>query len=402
MKTSYKEMLGKTIETVLENGNCGLEEILVLVMESLMESERTSFLKYSRGETPLEENKRNGYYERFLDHMSGKFTLKIPRDRQGLFKPLALEIMKQDADKRNELALKLYGHGLSQRGISAVFEDIFGSSYSAQRVSDLVQEFQKEREAWQIRTLETKYHAILVDAVHINIRRDTVEKEAIYVVMGLKEDFTREIMGIYNLPQESASGWKDVFADLRKRGVNHASLFICDECSGIEKGIQCEFPNSFIQFCMVHKTRNLQKTVRSSKKAEIADDFRDLQDIDNPNHTTELFEENLKIFIEKWGKTYPSIKNMFPEHKIKYFSSYLKFPVTIRRMLYTTNWIERFNKEIRKVTKHTNSFPNPQSALNLVFMVAQNMSKTYSYPINNFKASENNMIKLLNSQTQFS
>ena len=93
---------------------------------------------------------------------------------------------------------------------------------------------------------------------------------------------------------------------------------------------------------------------------------------------------------------------MFPEHKIKHFSSYLKFPVTVRRMLYTTNWIERFNKEIRKVTKHTNSFPNPQSALNLVFMVAQNMSKTYSYPINNFKASENIMIILLNSQTQFS
>ena len=399
MKTSYKEMLGKSIETVLKNGNTCFEEVLILVIESLMEAERTSFLKYPYGEFPLKGNKRNGYYKRFIEQMTGKISLRIPRDRKGLFQPLVLELVKQDTERMNNLALKLYSNGVSQRGISEIFREIFGSSYSPQRVSSLVKEFQAEREQWQTRKLDENYYAIIVDAVHINIRRGTVAKEAIYIVMGLKENFTREILGIYNLPQESAAGWQDVFMDLRTRGINHVGIFICDECAGIEKGIMAEFPNSLIQFCLVHKNRNLQKKVRASKKEEISRDFKQVIDIENPQNTPATFEANLKLFIDKWSKSYPSIRNMFPEQKVKYFSSYLHLPITVRRMFYTTNWIERFNKEVRKITKHTNSFPNPDSALNLVFMVAINMTKTYSYPIPNFS----NVKHLMNSfltQTQ--
>lgn len=397
----YKEMLGKSIEMVMKNTKWTLEEVLVEVLESVMEVERTNFLKYERGGQPIEENKRNGHYKRMIQNMNGRFCLQIPRDRQGLFQPFMLELVKQDSQRMNEFALKLYSQGVSQRGIQDVFRSIFGSHYSPQRVSLMVQDFQKERENWQKRGLEEKYHAIIVDAVHINIRRDTVQKEALYIVMGLKEDYRRDILGIYNIPQESASGWKEVFCDLRHRGVNQVGLFLCDECAGIEKGILSEFPQSRIQFCMIHKMRNLMNKVRSDKKKEIINDFLDVLDIENPNNTKEKVENKLQLFIAKWSKLYPSIKRMFPEEKIQFYHSFLDYPVTIRRMFYTTNWIERLNKEIRKITKHTNSFPTPDSAINLTFMVVQNMMKTYSYPISSF-APVNHLMNDILSQTQFS
>lgn len=376
---SYQNLLSETITDFVINKKLSVEAIMTQVFESIMQAEREVFLQ----EAP--DNKGNGYYSRFINHFQGKLALHIPRDRQGHFHPLMLEVLHQDSARMQDLALALYSQGVSHRGVKSIFSSIFQTKISPSKVSQLVKAFEPHRMRWQTRPLEERYPVILVDALHQSVRRGSVAKEALYIVMGLKADFTREILGIYQLPQETAAGWSEVFKDLTNRGVQAVGLVLCDELSGIEQAIEKDLPHVHLQLCLVHKIRRLLLRVRHQDKAALVSDWRAVLRMEDSGHTPEQFHEKLSELIQKWQKKYPSIKNQLPESKWHYYSAYLHYPLGVRRMLYTTNWIERFNKEIRKVTRHVNSFPNADAALNLVFMVAKQMEeKTYAKPITSF------------------
>lgn len=397
VKLAYQEFLDETIKNLHQGQRLDVQTILCQVFESLMESERAVFLNESL------DNKGNGFYSRFINHLQGRFEIKIPRDRRGQFYPLTLEIIKQDSARMDQLALSLYSQGVSHRGVSHIFKDLFSSHYSPGKLSQLVKAFEPLRLSWQRRILSSHYHVILIDALYHAVRRDDVAQEATYIVMGLKEDYSREILGLYHLPRESAEGWKQVFQDLKQRGFQQVGLVLCDELSGIEVALEQYLPHRAIQCCLVHKVRRLITYVRHKDKAHLMADWHEVLDLDNPFHTPAQFQQRLTRFIDQWAKRYPSIRGSLPEYKWRYYHQYLNYPVQLRRMLYTTNWIERFNKEVRKTTQHVNSFPNPDAALNLIFMVSKQMEeKTYRIPITSFYPFKQHMEKILFglSQTQ--
>ena len=377
--TVYQTLLADTIKDIVVNKKLTMDEIMEQVMDSLMLAERDVFLANAKA------NKGNGYYPRFINSLQGKLLLQVPRDRLGDFHPLVLEIIKQDSARLQDLALTLYSQGVSHRGVKQVFESVFATQVSPSKLSQLVKAFEPHRQAWQTRPLEDSYHVILIDAIHHAVRRGTVASEAVYVVMGLKRDFTREILGLYLLPHESAAGWESVFSDLRDRGVKQVGLVLCDELSGIEHAIKSQLPHVHVQLCLVHKVRRLLLRARHQDKAALVSDWRDVLGLDEPEHNVDTFCQRMEAFIDTWATKYPGIKRQLPSHKWCYYSAYLHYPFALRRMLYTTNWVERLNKAIRKVTHHVNSFPSPDSALNLVFMVSKQMEdKTYAKPITRF------------------
>jgi len=198
----------------------------------------------------------------------------------------------------------------------------------------------------------------------MNIRRSgSIENEAVYVAMGLKLDFTKEIIVIYSIPEESANGWRSVFQDLKKRGVKQVISFTADGLTGPDTVIKEEYPNSLFQRCIVHLMRNIYKKVRISDRTEIIQDMKNIFNVANKNDTVIERMKRFDAFREKWKKSYPSIGKM--EDNEHYFT-YLLMPFQIRKLMYTTNPIERLNKEFRKVIKNKNSFPNPASALMLI------------------------------------
>lgn len=376
---SYQTLLAETIKDFVIHKKLGIEQIMVQVVESILQAEREVFLEDAQA------NKGNGFYSRYIKSFQGKLEIRVPRDRLGHFHPFMLEVIQQENSRLQELALSLYQKGVSHRGVCDIFESFFGNKISPSHLSDLVKHFEVHRLRWQERGLESHYHGLLIDALHQSIRRGSVEKEAIYVVMGLKADFTREILGIYQLPQESAAGWESVFEDLLKRGLKQVGFVLCDELSGIESAIEAKLPHQHLQLCLVHKVRNLLARVRHQDKASLASAWKEVLGLDDPLHTPEQFQKRLQIFIQQWSIKYPRFKNQLPEHKWRYLCAYLHYPQALRRMLYTTNWLERLNKEIRKVIRHVNSFPNSNAALNLVFMVTQQLQeKTYAKPITFF------------------
>jgi putative transposase len=380
------QYLSTTISEFLQaNENLDFGEIYTAVFESLMEAERKEFLKYDKGKRAQKHqmnivDKRNRYYVRSFDNFVEKLALRVPRVRLGNFKPLILEKLESNDSKINKLAFYLYVKGLSTRDINDVIEEMYGVEVSPQWVSNITIAYEQKRKQWQQREIESQYYVVFIDALNLNIRRDTVGKEAIYIVLGLRRDLRREVLGLYLIPQESAQGWQEVLEHLKERGLKRVVLFVSDDLAGLGDRIKAEFPDTVHQLCVVHKERNVLIKVRVKDKKQVAQDLKRVFDIQNPNHNQEQARHRLKEFIQKWEEIYPGINKHF-EGK-EQLLSYLKLPFPIWAMVYTTNWIERLNRSIRKVTKNKGSFPNPDSALNLVYMVIEEVEfKIYSYQI---------------------
>lgn len=356
--------LEKSIEDTLFYGKeTAIEEIMKIVFETIMKLERTEFLKNSEV-----TNKANGFYSRIARSITDHFRLRIPRDRLGLFTPVFMESLKEFDEQMQDLALKMYVKGLSTRDIEGILKDVFGKKYSAASISALTKGFEEERIKWQSRELDEEYYFVFVDALGINIRRDTVENESFYIVLGLKKDLTREVLGVYTFPTEREAGWLDVFENLQSRGVKNIGMLIGDGFKGIQNAALKKFSGIKFQRCIVHKYRNAVKHIRVSDEAEFHEDFYDVFKRGEKGYTVEKAKENLKTFVAKWQKKYSAISRQFFNRDIPHYFEYLTMPYQIQKMVYTTNWIERLNKEIRRTTRVRNSFPNEESAMNLICM----------------------------------
>ncbi len=378
----YNAFLEKSVLDLLQyKKDACVEEVLRLTFEAILKAEQKGFLGYGTGEDPIDVNKRNGYRRSaLLKGLSGMFRVNVPRDRLGLFKPVFLELLRDETEKINDLAFQMYVKGLTTKEISEIVNQIYGKKMSRGTVSNITNEVLVEIDKWKNKLLDSEYYAVFIDGLRIPLRRDTVSKECFYIVLGLKTDLTREILGIYHLPEESSCGWKDIMLDLKSRGMNKTLLFITDELKYIERAILKEYPDSRIQRCIVHKKRNILKTVRNKDKREIMQDFNEVLDINDPNHTTRKAVKKLDKFIEKWSEIYPRLNGMFIR-KQEYFN-FLKFPYAMRRMVYTNNWIEALNRQIKRTTKIRGAFPNERSAEKLVILRCMEIEENYKkYPI---------------------
>jgi len=359
----------------------GLNEVLEMFMNSLMYSERESFLKEDQG-----DNKGNGFRPGQVYGRGRQLQLRIPRDRQGQFYPVLLALLRDQDSQLHDLSFMLYSKGLTTRDIGEVLDLIYGKNYSKSTISNINTSFYGQMEDWRNRELDQEYLAVYIDAIWEKVKRDTIRSEAFYILMGLKQDFTREIIGIVNIPTESSTGWELVLNELKDRGLTKVHLFVSDGLKSLEKAVSKVFNQAVHQKCIVHLMRNILGSVRSKHKAEIVADLRVVLNPDDENYTKKKAMSNLISFADKWGKLYKHIKLLPQKEDIDYYFNYLGFDHRIRRMIYTTNWIERFNKSCRRTLKIRNSFPSPEAALALITSVAiEKGEKKYAYPIHNFK-----------------
>lgn len=380
-----KKQLQNVINDQLEQ-DAGLNELFTMMINGLMRCERQTFLSKEK----LEGNKGNGYRQATRSGIGSKLSLQIPRDRLGVFKPVIMGLLDEQEDKVKELCFELYGKGLTTRQIEEVVSNIYGCSYSKSSISRITSDFAVMVDAWLNRQLDHRYLVVYIDAIHIKVRRETVTTEAFYVLLGLKEDHTREVLGIVNIPQESASGWEEVLLDIRKRGVREVGLFVFDDLTGLDTVIGKVFARSMQQKCTIHFQRNLSKHIRRASKEEFCQQIKEVFNPDKSSYNTTEAVKVLKETLTRWSKTYPKLKSTLNRNDLESVFTYLNFDYRIRRMIYTTNWIERLNKSFRRTLKMRNALPNPQAAITLMGYVAIEMEEsTYSYPITNFKFDQN-------------
>jgi putative transposase len=380
-----KSQLQNVINDHIQKEN-GLNDLFSLLLNGLMVSERRTFLS----EDQTEGNKGNGYRSASRSGIGSKLQLQIPRDRMGVFKPIILGLLNEQEEQIKDLCFELYGKGLTTRQIEEVIAKIYGSNYSKSSISRITTDFSSLVSAWLNRKLDHYYPVVYIDAIHVKVRRETVATEAFYVLLGLKEDYTREVLGIINIPQESASGWQEVLENIRSRGVGKVGLFVFDDLTGLDTVIGKVFASSMQQKCIIHFQRNLSKHIRRTNRAVFCEDLKQVFNPDEASYSAQQAVVQLKETLIKWSKTYPKLKSTINRNDLETIFTYLNFDYRIRRMIYTTNWIERLNKSFRRTLKMRNALPNPQAAITLMGYVAIEMEEgTYSYPITNFKSDTN-------------
>lgn len=375
-----KKQTEEVLSNFLEKKN-GLNEVLQMMLNSMMQCERKEFLIESEG------NKGNGYRQSSVFGYGHQIELRVPRDRQSDFMPTILALFREQETYLKEVSFQMYSKGLTTRDISEVMETIYGTHYSKSKISNISQGFYQQMEAWRNRELEEHYLAFYIDGLQVNLKRDgKYRNECFYIILGLKEDYTREIISIVNFPTESAQGWRLIFEEIKDRGVRSIGIVVSDGLSGMASAIAEKFSGTAHQRCIVHLQRNLSTFVRREDKKELAEDVRQLLNPDDPKYTKEKALAGVVDFAKKWEFRNKSLSKYIEKLEWESFFTYLDYSVQIRRMLYSTNWIERFNRSCRRTLKVRGAFPNEESVLALITGVALDKTdKTYKYPIYNFK-----------------
>ncbi|MTH55809.1 IS256 family transposase [Bacillus mangrovi] len=338
-----------------------MKEVLKEKVELILKEEIKEVLK---NEPVGENNSRNGYYPRMLDTVYGRIEdLDVPRDRKGEFQTELFEPYKRRMVAVDELVIQLYRHGVGVRQVGKIMKSLLGDSYSQGTVSNVTDTVLQDIREWQNRPLNKRYCALYLDALFVKVRRDTVGKEAVYIVLGITPEGHREVLGFYIGGRESSNGWSEILNNLRERGVEEVLLGVFDGLPGLEDAFLRTFPKADVQRCVVHKVRNTLNHARKKHQPELAQDLKTIYKAD----TFIEAEAALVELKEKWKKAYKRELESW-EADLPVLLTFLKYPKDVQQYLYTTNLIERLNREVRKRLKTMDSLPNIEAAEKIIYL----------------------------------
>nr|WP_260617625.1 IS256 family transposase [Enterococcus faecium] len=325
-------------------------------VNTLLKTELTAFLDYEKYDRTgfNSGNSRNGNYSRSFKTEYGELNLAIPRDRNGEFSQQTLPAYRRTNDTLEETVIHLFRKGITMSEIADLIEKMYGHYYTPQTISNITQIVSEDVVAFKERSLESQYSIIFMDATHIPLKRQTVSKKAVYIVIGIRLDGTKEVLGFSIAPTESSYVWKEILQDLKDRGLEEVLLVATDGLSGINDSIHSIYPNAQFQQCCVHISRNIAHKVRVSDRQEVCNDFKLVYQAASKEEAM----NQISFMIDKWKKQYPRVVKLLMNPAILTFYN---FPPSIRRTIYSTNLIEGFNKQLKKYTKRKEQFPNEES-----------------------------------------
>nr|WP_040396660.1 IS256 family transposase [Anaerococcus senegalensis] len=351
-----------------------LKDLLGDTMEELLKAELDEHLDYEYGEKPLSLNTRNGTSKKTVRSSYGNIDLNIPRDREGTFEPQSLKKYEKDISNIENQIISMYGKGMTTRDISSHIKDIYGFTISETMVSKITNKILPTIEEWQNRPLEKIYPMVFLDAIHYHVRENNiVVKKAVYIALGYNLEGFKEILGMWVGENESSKYWLLVLNQLKERGLEDILIVSTDNLPGFTQAIEAVYPKAEIQKCIIHQIRNSTKYVSYKDIKELMKDLKAVYKAP----TEDLALTNLGVFEEKWSKKYPmcvsSWKNNWAE-----LSTYFKYPDGIRKLIYTTNAMENFNRQLRKVTKNKTIFPNDYALQKSLYLAMVDASSKWT------------------------
>ena len=352
------------------------------LLQEMLEAEMDVTMGYDKNDVKNKQtdNYRNGHSEKTVKSQYGAIDLKIPRDRNGEHEPQIVPKYKRDISGIEEKVMALYARGMSTRDIHEQIKDLYGIEVSADMVSKITERVIPEIKEWQNRPLEPIYPFVFLDAIHYKIKEDGhILNRAAYVVLGVRVDGIKDILGIWIGENESSKFWLGVLNDLKNRGVEDVLMFCVDGLTGIKEAIQAAFPKSEIQRCIIHQLRNSFKYISYKDLKAFSKDFKEVYTAVNEDAALEA----LYALKEKWGKQYPFALRSW-ENNWDVLSPFFKFPDEVRKIVYTTNIIESLHRQFRKVTKSKTMFPSDQALEKMLYLASMNVMKKWTQRYKNW------------------
>ena len=361
-------------------------------IEQALEAELDQHLGYSRYDFRHKStsNTRNGRKPKTIQTRLGKTTVQAPRDREGSFQPQIVPKRQTNVIGIEDKILSLYAKGLSTRDISKTLEEIYGFETSHETISAVTDKVIPLIQEWQQRPLEAVYPIIYLDALHVKMRDGmSASNKAVYCVIGVTLEGRKDVLSLCIGEAESASYWMSLLDELKARGVQDICIACVDGLSGFKQAIQAVFPHALVQRCLVHLIRQSTKFVSYQDRKSFCYDLKQIYQAINQSAAEQAFE----TFKEKWNRLVPLAVRVW-ENNIEEIYQLFKFPKEIRKMIYTTNAIESYNSQLRKVLKGKGAFPNETSVMKLIYLQTIEVTKKWQRQISNWSQILNQLLIL--------
>jgi len=355
----------------LEGKDGALTPLIKRLIEASLEGEMDAHLGESR------PNRRNGKGKKKLKTSHGDVDIQTPRDRDGSYNPtLVPKRVRSLGPSLENKILSLYGLGMSYKDISDHIEELYGMELSKAQLTAITDKVWPEIEEWRTRPLDDVYAFVWMDALFYKVRQDgQIKSMAAYLVLGMSIEGEKDLLGIYLAETESASFWLQVLTDIESRGVKDILIACIDNLKGFTEAISTIYPQTDVQLCIVHQIRNSMKYVPWNDQREVIKDMKLIYKASNLAQA----EEQLEAFEEKWMAKYPAMVKSW-KRNWSGLSTFYNYDQHVRKIMYTTNSIEGFNRQIRKATKTKGALPSERALYKMLYLVSQHVQKRWSKP----------------------
>lgn len=364
---------GKPIEQALA-------PLLKRLVEAGLQGEMQAHLK-DESQEGLVRNRRNGKTSKSVRSSFGHIEIETPRDRAGTYEPMLLPRHERKLGNGVEQKiLSLFGLGMSYRQIQSHLQELYSVELSEAQLTNITDKILPVMEEWRSRPLESLYTIVWLDAIHYKVRHEgKIVNRAVYSIIGVNLEGKKDVLGLYTSENEGAKFWLQVLTQLQQRGVQDILIACIDNLRGFAEAIETIFPNTEVQLCIVHQIRNSLKYVGSKHQKEFMRDLKPVYQAPD-GQSARMKLEALK---EKWGKLYPIVIESW-ENNWERLTCYFQYPTAIRRIIYTTNTVEGYHRQIRKVTKTKGAFTSDNALLKQLYLAIENITDKWTSPLQNW------------------
>lgn len=348
----------------------------------MLEAEMDTNLGYEKNddENKYTENRRNGHSQKTVRSEFGDVTLQIPRDRESEFDPVVVKKNQKNVTGIEDQIITLYAKGVSTREIQDHLQRLYGIEASPTLISNVTNKIMPLIKEWQNRPLHSIYAVVFMDAIHFNVKQDgMITKKAAYMSIGIDLDGKKDVLGIWIGENESAKFWLSVLNELKNRGVQDILIVSVDNLTGFSEAISACYPEAEIQKCIVHQIRNSIRYVSYKDVKKITSALRPIYTAASEPAAL----EELNQFEATWGSKYPLIVRSWRQNWAE-ISTFFKYPPEIRKIIYTTNIIESYHRQLRKVTKGKSIFPSDEALLKMLYLATQDVMRKWTGRIQNW------------------
>jgi len=379
---NFKEFEEQAVKRLREGHSLeGKDGVLAPLIKRLVEAGLNGEMEgHLEGSSKI--NRRNGKAGKQVKTSFGSVEIETPRDRNSSFEPHLLPKRQTTlGDGLDHKVIALYGLGMSYKDICKHLEELYGLTVSPATLSTITDKIIEEVKSWQNRPLESVYPFVWLDAIHYKVKEDgAIKTKAVYCLLGVDREGIKDLLGLYISENEGARFWLNVLADIQNRGVKDILIACIDNLKGFAEAIETIFPKTEVQLCVVHQIRNSTRFVPYKDIGAVMKTLKEVYEAPSK----EQAEKGLAILEEEWGTKYPAMIKSWLNNWER-LSNYFKYPKEIRRIIYTTNIIESFHSQLRKVTKSKRVFSSDMSLFKLLYLVQANLKQQWEGPMKGWK-----------------
>lgn len=381
-KDQLRQLIKEHNLQTMEDVQKALKDIFAETLQEMLEAELDTELGYAKHDSKQKQtkNSRNGYSKKTVTSEYGELDLTIPRDRLGEFEPAIVKKHQRHVTGIEDQIVSMYAKGMSTRDIQDHLHNLYGLEVSPTLISNVTAKLLPLIKEWQNRPLQSVYSVVFMDAIHFKVKQDgQIISKAAYMVIGIDLEGYKDVLGIWIGENESAKFWLHVLTDLKNRGVQDILIICVDNLKGFSEAIAASYPQTEVQKCIIHQIRNSIKYVSYKDLKKITTALRPIYTA--PTEEAALLE--LDQFEETWGKQYPLIVRSWRSNWDE-LATFFKYSPELRKLIYTTNMIESYHRQLRKVTKGKSIFPTDESLLKILYLATMDVIRKWTGRVQNW------------------